>query len=344
MNYKIQHSYPNKSTQLRISYLRFIYCFLFLVIYFPAITFSQGINATAKLDATTIKIGDQVKLHLTVQRPLNMVFNWATPPDSMNGIEVVETSKMDTLGKKDSEVITQTQTLTLTSFDSGYYPIPPFIFHYKKDKDTNDYTVQTQALLLTVTTIPIDTAKGFKGIKNRLDANYSFGEFWEVYKWYVLSGIATILIIAGLLVYFLTRKKVVPIFVEKVIKRPAHEIALEALKKTEDEKLWQNGFVKKYYSEISDIIRTYIENRYNVIAMELTTDEILYHFNRVPINTEAKDKLTRLLQLSDLVKFAKVQPLPNEHDLCIANAYSFIQLTMTKEEPSNQIIEPKEEK
>jgi hypothetical protein len=314
-----------------------------LLLFIANTGFSQNIQATAKLDATTIKIGDQVKLHLTVQHPLNMVFNWATPPDSMSGIEVVESSKVDTIGKKDSVVITQTQTLTLTSFDSGYYPIPPFVFHYKKEKDTNDYVVETQALLLTVTTIPIDTAKGFKDIKNRLDANYSFGEFWEVYKWYVIGGLAAILIIAGLLVYFLTRKKVVPIFVEKVIKRPAHEIALEALQAVENEKLWQQGFVKKYYSEVSDIIRTYIENRYNVIAMELTTDEILYHFNRGQINTEAKDKLTQLLKLSDLVKFAKVQPLPNEHDLCLTNAYSFIQLTKAKEEDIKPIEEPKEE-
>ena len=304
---------------------------------------SQSIQATAKLDATTIKIGDQVKLHLTVQRPLNMVFNWAAPPDSIHGIEIVEASKVDTVGKKDSVVITQTQTLTLTSFDSGYYPIPPFIFHYKKDKDTNDYTVETQALLLTVNTIPVDTTKGFKEIKNRLDANYSFGEFWEVYKWYVIGGLALLLIIAALIIYFIKRKKVVPVIVEKIVKRPAHEIALEALRALENEKFWQQGFVKKYYSELSDIIRTYIENRYGIIAMELTTDEILYHFNRTPINTEAKEKLSHLLKLADLVKFAKVQPLPNEHDLCLANAYSFIQLTLAKEEIAAPIIEPKEE-
>jgi hypothetical protein len=340
MKSKIQNSNPNKHAQLGIWHLRFIFCFLFLIFYFPYGSYSQEINATAKLDATTVKIGDQVKLHLTVQRPLNMVFNWAIPPDSMSGIEVVETSKVDTLGKKDSVVITETQTITLTSFDSGYYPIPPFVFHYKKEKDTNDYTIQTQALLLTVITIPIDTAKGFKEIKSRLDANYSFAEFWEVYKWHVLSGIAAILIIAGLLIYFLTRKKVVPVFVEKIVKRPAHEIALEALQAVDNEKLWQQGFVKKYYSEISDIIRTYIENRYNIIAMELTTDEILYHFNRGQINTEAKDKLTRLLQLSDLVKFAKVQPLPSEHDLCLANAYSFVQLTMAKADDIKPIEPP----
>ncbi len=305
--------------------------------------YSQNIQATAKLDASTIKIGDQVKLHLTVQRPLNMIFNWATPPDSMHGIEVVETSKFDTIGKKDSAIITQTQTLTLTSFDSGYYPIPPFVFHYKKEKDTNDYTVETQALLLTVNTIPVDTAKGFKEIKNRLDANYSFAEFWEVYKWYVISVLALLLIIAGVIFYFVKRKKVVPVFVEKVVKRPAHEIALESLQSVENEKLWQNGFVKKYYSELSDIIRTYIENRYSIIAMELTTDEILYHFNRIPINTDAKDKLAHLLKLADLVKFAKVQPLPNEHDLCLANAYAFVQSTMAKEDTTAPKVETKVE-
>ncbi len=312
---------------------------IFLFIYVNNVV-SQNIQATAKLDATTIKIGDQVKLHLTVQRPSNIVFSWATPPDSLNGIEIVESSKVDTIGNKDSVVMTEVQTLTITSFDTGYYPIPPFVFHYKKDKDTNDYTIETQTLLLTVNGIQIDLAKDIKGIKPPLDAPFTFTEFWQSNKNYVFGGLGLIILIAGILIYFLRRKKVVPIFVEKIVKRPAHEIALESLQAVEKEKLWQNGFVKQYYSSLSDIIRTYIENRYNVIAMELTTDEILFHFNRGQINTEAKDKLTHLLKLADLVKFAKVQPLPNEHDLCLTDAYSFVEITRSNEEDIKPIEEP----
>jgi hypothetical protein len=290
-------------------------------------SFAQDVKATAKLDAYNIKIGDQVKLHLSVQHPSNYLLNWASPPDSLGKIEIVESSKIDTLGKKDSSVITENQTIIITSFDSGFYAVPPFVFSYKKGKDTVEYTAETKPLLLTVNTVAVDTSKAFMDIKAPLETPYNFAEFWAQYKWYCIGGLAAILIGLGLWYYLTHRKKVVKVVEEKIITRPAHEIAFEDLKKVEAEKLWQQGFVKQYYSGVSDVIRAYIENRYHIIAMELTTDEILYQFKARPINPLAKEKLSHLLQLSDLVKFAKVQPLPNEHDLCLNDAYDFVRLT-----------------
>jgi len=304
------------------------YLLAIFILFICADSFGQEVKATAKLDTNVISIGDQIKLHLKVQHPSDLLFNWAAPPDSLGKIEILESSKIDTLGKKDSSVITQTQTITITSFDSGFYAIPPFIFHYKKGKDTTDYIAETEPILLTVNTIQVDTTKAFKDIKGPLDTPYNFAEFWAQYKWYVLSCLVLLLIILGVWYYLTHRKKVVPVVVEKVITRPAHEIAIEELKKVEAEKLWQQGFLKQYYSSVSDIIRAYIEHRFQIIAMELTTDEIVSQFNSRPINPQAKEKLIHLLRLSDLVKFAKVQPLPNEHDLCLADAYDFVNLTM----------------
>src|ERR1035437_1025589 len=303
------------------------YIIIVLSFFFCLNSFGQDVKATAKLDGNSIKIGDQVKLHLSVQHPSNYLLNWASPPDSLGKIEIVESSKIDTLGKKDSSIIIETQTVIITSFDSGFYAIPPFVFSYKKGKDTVEYTAETQPLLLTVNTIDVDTSKAFKDIKAPLETPYNFAEFWAQYKWYCIGGLAAILIGLGVWYYLTHRKKVVPVVVEKIITRPAHEIAFEELKKVEAEKLWQQGFIKQYYSAVTDVIRAYIENRYHIIAMELTTDEILSQFKTRPINPLAKEKLTHMLQLSDLVKFAKVQPLPNEHDLCLTDAYSFVNLT-----------------
>lgn len=303
-------------------------------------SFGQDVKTSIKLDANTIKIGDQVKLHLTAQFPSNITLNWATPPDSLEGIDIVEASNIDTVNKKDNSNINLTQTLTITSFEGGIYKIPPFVFHYKKGHDTLDFTTQTDTIYLKVNTIDVDTSKAFKDIKTPFETPYIFAETWEQYKLYIIIGVAAILISLGVWYYLTHRKKVVPVIVEKIITRPAHEIAFEELKKVEAEKLWQQGFIKQYYSAVTDVIRAYIENRYQIIAMELTTDEILSQFTTRPINPLAKEKLTHMLQLSDLVKFAKVQPLPNEHDLCLADAYDFVNLTMVKEEP---IINPQTE-
>jgi len=303
-------------------------------------SFGQDVKATARLDVNTISIGDQIKLHLTAQFPSNITLNWAVPPDSLEGIDIVEASNIDTVNKKDNSNINLTQTLTITSFDAGFYKIPPFVFHYKRGHDTLEYTAQTDTVFLRVNTINVDTSKAFKDIKTPFETPYTVAETWNQYKLYIIIGVAVILIILGVWYYLTHRKKVVKVVEEKIITRPAHEIAFEDLKKVEAEKLWQQGFIKQYYSAVSDVIRAYIENRYHIIAMELTTDEILYQFKTRPINPLAKEKLTHLLQLSDLVKFAKVQPLPNEHDLCLTDAYDFVNITMVKDEP---IINPQPE-
>ena len=112
--------------------------------------------------------------------------------------------------------------------------------------------------------------------------------------------------------------------------RPAHEIALEELKKVQLENLWQQGFYKQYQSSVSDIIRTYIEQRFSIQAMEMPSDETLQHFkgkNRKHIPKDAFEKLKYILQLADTVKFAKAIPLGTENEQSLQNAFEFVQMT-----------------
>ena len=127
-------------------------------------------------------------------------------------------------------------------------------------------------------------------------------------------------------------------------KRPAHEIALETLKKIAEEKLWQQGLYKQYQSSVSDAIRTYIEHRFDINAMEYTTDETLSHLRNNLVPVEAKEKLRQLLQLADLVKFAKAIPVGTENELSMQQAVDFVMLTKpaTKEDFSSIESEKKE--
>ena len=119
--------------------------------------------------------------------------------------------------------------------------------------------------------------------------------------------------------------------------RPPHEIALEELKKLEAERLWQQGLIKQYHSRLTDIIRTYIEHRYGIIAMEMTTGEILVALSRAISEKESSEKLSLLLQLADMVKFAKVQPLPGENEMAMQQSTDFVIATkeMKKENPKS---------
>jgi hypothetical protein len=109
--------------------------------------------------------------------------------------------------------------------------------------------------------------------------------------------------------------------------RPAHELALEGLRRIESEKLWQQGFTKKYFSELSDVLRQYIERRFLFNAMEQTTDEILGHFDRTSLHEEEKEKLSDILHLADMVKFAKAISLPSENERSMQMSYDFVNNT-----------------
>lgn len=307
---------------------------MLIVLTIPFTSTAQEIKATAKLDSNEITIGQQVKLQLSIQYRVDngkrIQVLWPEITDTIRKeVEIVSQSKIDTIvDKNDPYLFTQIQTLNITSFDSGYWAIPPFKF---LAGDTNG--VFTDPLLLQVTTIAVDTTQAIKDIKEPYEQTYNWMDWIKdnmLVVWVVLGSLLVILIV--LLIFKYTRK-VKPVMVEKEIpKIPAHIIAFEKLEKLKGENLWQEGKLKLYHSQLTDIVREYIENRFKIQALEQTTDEILFGFRNISIDDESKSKLKQVLILADLVKFAKEQPLPTENDLSMSNSYGFINGTKRDEE------------
>ena len=306
--------------------LRVFFCFLFYC-FSATICFAQ-VSATAELDTNVIKLGDQINVTLYIQYSNDKGktnITWPLIKDTIaKNIELVSKAKLDTSIDTTTNTSIIKQKLTITSFDSGYYVIPPFAFLYQAGADTNHYKLETEPLLLKVKTIPVDTTKEFKDIKPPLDVPFSLEEALP----YILGGLAVIVV--GFLIYWLIKKfrkrKTIEVVTSKPT-RPAHEIALEALEALEKEKLWQQGNYKLYHSTLSDIVRTYIEHRYDIMAMELPTDETLVSLRTRLGSPIMKEKLREMLVLADLVKFAKNQPLGVENEMSLKNAYDFINAT-----------------
>jgi hypothetical protein len=299
------------------SLVSFYTSFFFLLLSYQGL--SQELVVSAKLDTNQIKIGKQAHITLKATAAKGVQIIFPEIKDTIaEKIELVSVGKIDTALA--GTQFTYQRDLVITAFDSGFFAIPPFKFQIKNDS-TKVY--ETEALLFSVQTIPVDTTLAIKGIKGPIDPTWSI---YEIQKEILIGLIGLFAII--ILIYFLKRKKKVEVVEEiAVIKRPAHEIAIEALNEIREQKMWQQGRVKEYHILISDTVRTYIENRFSIGAMEMTSDEILKGLRFIITEVQLKNKLSSILILSDMVKFAKEQPLPNENELSWENAIDFVKQT-----------------
>jgi len=311
--------------------LKHILFFLFITV----ISFvkSQEVKVNAVLDSSKIRIGEQTKLdvYLTydANAEKNLKIEWPSFEDTISGhIEIVSRTSIDSTipDKNNPGIIQQHQQFIITSFDSGSYYIPSFKFVLNGD---TSHPSMTEPLLLEVNTVAVDTsAASIKDIKAPFEEPFD----WKWYLPYAYWGLGIVGVLSILIYIFyrLTRKKPEVVEVAKP-KIPAHITALASLQKIREEALWKENKTKEYYSAISDAVRLYIEERFEVNALELTTDEIVKAFRSQVVDPVSKEKLQKLLVLSDFVKFAKVIPLEQEHLLALQNAFDFVNGTKREE-------------
>jgi len=288
-------------------------------------TRAQRIKAEASLDSANILIGDQVKMFLRLEKPPGVDAEFPSVGETISEkIEVLSRSAVDTVNLGNENIQTLVQALTITCFDSGHYYIPNFWFRFNVDGLVD--STPSNSLMLHVHTIPIDTTMGPTDIKMPYDAPLTLKEVMP----YIL-GVILIGAILFFILYSIKRKKQnKPLFsLPEKPKEPAHVIALRELDRIKEEKLWQKGKIKQFYSEVTDAVRGYIENRFNIPAMEYTTDETIsaFKFRRDLLNEKNFNNLDQMLTLADLVKFAKYTPLPDDHNMTLVNAYFFVNET-----------------
>ena len=274
--------------------------FLVYILFFVGfIGWSQENPVSIQLDTTNIRIGEQIQFKILVNETANVVFP-KLQLDSLGKVEVVEALPTDTLKNR------LEKRYLLTSFDSGQYVIP------QQNVLVNSKKFLTDSLLLNVATIKVDTTKQkMFPIKSIHREPKTFDDYKYLFWWLI-----PILVILAIVLFFVLRKKVkkeAPI----VLVEPIQE-ALQRLKELDEKELLKQNKVKIYYSELTDIVRTYIEKDIKIPALESTTDELIetiYDFNessKLGISKETIKELKEVLQSADLVKFAKSKPIVEE--------------------------------
>ena len=279
---------------------------------------AQAYRAEARIDSNHMLIGDQMQLSLSIS---GQAGSFLFPPlkDSIRSLEIVRQTDIDTLHENGRTTLSQ--HFTLTAFDTGWHEIPAFNF-YTRD---SQLIGTTQPLRISVSTVEVDTAAAIKGIKAPLTAPLTWKEIGK----YALLAIAVILALIGLIwLVFRVRSKQKPKeTVREVPVEAAHIIAFQALKALNEKNLWQQGAYKEYYSELTDILREYLHNRWKISAKEMVSDEIIEALGAPLRQTNMLSDLQQTLQLADAVKFAKSIPLPNENSRAFQIVYDLVENT-----------------
>ena len=306
---------------------RFTIVLLFLGMACTSVLKAQ-VTAKASMDTSTIMIGQQVTLKLSLSLPGNQSVIWPYMTDTISaGVEVVQASPVDTVFSADKKKMELTQRLRITSFDTGFIKIPSIPFYARGGTDSLNLLASTRELLLTVNTLAVDTNRVFKDVKGVMSLPFNILDYlpWIIGIWLVALAVALIW------VYYRKKKNKLPVLQTYKPSLPPHVKALEDLEKLRLAKIWQTGRVKEYYTEMTDILRIYLERKYQVQAMEMTTWDIMENLRYTTIQPDAKTKLHEVLELADLVKFAKEQPLPLQHDQSLNLAVEFIRLSVREE-------------
>lgn len=273
---------------------------VFLCLFFACTStiFSQ---VTSEVDTTYIKIGEQIKFKVIVEADSTdqVIF---PEGQTFSPLETVEAFATDTTRKNDRLLLAK--TYALTQFDSGSYKLPT------QRIEINGQGFFTDSLQINVANIKVDTlAQKMFDIKPLIAVEKSSSDWW---KWF-LGILIPLLIVGGLLYWFVFRKK--PLTEdEKVALLPPYDRALIELKKLENSKYLIQDEYKQYYSELTDIVRSYLEEDVHVTALESTTDQLIEKLEmmtdagELELEKDIISQFQRILQTADLVKFAKSKP------------------------------------
>lgn len=296
---------------------------------------AQNVILNAKLDTFAMRIGEQTRarLELSIDSGYNVVLPELEKEKLVEGIEVLESKEYSQ--NVDGGRKNYIQEYLITSFDSTRYEIPPFEVVVDKD------TFASNRLILDVYSVEIDTANinNIAGPAEVVDVQLT----WEEVRDAIYLAIILILVAVALVMTTISLIKNKPIIriVKVKPKLPSHVIAINRIDEIRNnESLSAEGNEKEYYTQLTDVLREYMHDRFGIDAQEMTTSEIIDELLKIK-DKESIKELKEILEVADLVKFAKMKPDERENRLNMTNAIEFVNETKNTEE---QIVQPTEVK
>ena len=299
--------------------------------------FSQKVELS--LGSDKIRIGEQISMTLSIEyinEKNNVLVGWPQFDDEFTDhIEITDrTVDYEKIVDTIKHIYRRTQEFQISCFQPGIHMIPAIGI------ELNDSVYYSMATSLVVETVEVDTSKWITDIKENYTVQYSFSEKmedWLKYYWPWLAGTGGLIAIFFLFKLFKNREReettpyVPPI--------PAHITALKSLHQLEHEQAWNSSKQKKYYSELTYTVRLYLEQRFNIKAVEQTTKEIIAELKYADISEADKLHLRKLLSQADMIKFAKMKAGAEQGKDSLYKSIEFVEKTKNEKIGSEDHVE-----
>ena len=295
--------------------------------------FTQGVLAQIQIeaDSTDLLIGDQVNVRLRAE--LQAGNTWINRdlslPDTLSSVQVLEEQPPRESASGSRRFIQKEWRVAV--FDTGYVWIPPLPVVVQSASGSLD-TLFSRPFPMNVRGVELDST-GMAPIKSIYLEEIRFSDYLPL----MIGALVIGLLAFGIWYYLRQRKRKAVVVTEYIDTRPPHQKALDALDALEKKKLWQQGQIKEFHSELSHIIRSYLEERYGIQALESTTDEILSQMQKLHVGEELIEQCRDMMQMGDMIKFAKAQPSVEVHALYLEFVRTFV--IQTKPLPGQEELE-----
>ena len=288
-------------------------------------------RVTAIIDSVTLEMGRTTAIHLEEIVPAGQTLVLTSRPETnlIQGIEIVDITEPDTTDIG-NDLLQINRDIIIQSFDSGDYIIPPIVYLRGTD------SIKTEELALRV--YPVDVSQ-METINPDADIESSDSRWWDFLPAFIVDYwewilLVIVLVLAGVYTWLKFRKhQIVNPFKAPEPQLSPYEIAIRDLSNLQSRNLCANGMEKEYYTQLTDILRVYLQDRFNINAMEMTSSLIVRTIeSRDEVKMSARI-MRQILEIADFVKFAKVRPLPEDNVKSFNSAMQFVEDTKPAPEP-----------
>ncbi|MFA6455752.1 MAG: BatD family protein [Bacteroidota bacterium] len=296
-----------------------------------SLAYSQDVTVTASVDSQSVSLGDWIRYSVEVKHPASVAVTFPLQKDTIGSFDIVQ---QDSLIRSEQNGTTELKkNFVIAKYEAGNFTIQPFRVQYA-GTDGKMVTAVSNPIPVEIRSVEIDTTQSIRDVKPPMTVPMSAEE--------IAMYVGIVLALAGLgygLYYYMKKRKLAAGEIEEEAKPdiPPHVLALLQLDELEAKRLWQAGEIKAYYSEATEIIRRYFELRYGIMALEMTSAEVMSQLDKFKMEKMTFSDIETLLTGSDLVKFAKYQPVASENEQVIPQARSIVERTKPVNEPASAV-------